>query len=72
MRIIKASLLAYLVLAVLFTSTLGIITSKMAKKRWSKEGEAGLKSDNGPNITTTCNVLDFSKTYNYTGIVASG
>lgn len=29
-------------------------------------------SDNGPVITTTCNRLDFSKVYNYSGIVASG
>lgn len=72
MRIVKASLLTYLVLAVLFTSILGLITSKMAKKRWNKEREVGLKSDNGPNITTSCNLLDFSKVYNYTGIVASG
>ena len=32
----------------------------------------GQKSTASPTITTSCNILDLSKTYNYSGIAASG
>jgi carboxypeptidase C (cathepsin A) len=74
MKVIKSSLLSLLLLALLLTASQALLTSKMAKNRFSKaaKGQPLRSSDNGPVITTSCNRLDFSKTYNYSGIVASG
>jgi carboxypeptidase C (cathepsin A) len=46
----------------------------MVKNKFQKANEDSLPKtgDSAPVVQTSCNVLDFSKTYNYSGIVASG
>jgi vitellogenic carboxypeptidase-like protein len=62
-----------LLVALLLLPSLSLLTSKMAKKRFSEAQPEGVRSaQNGPVITTSCNRLDLSKVYNYSGIVASG
>ncbi len=70
---ISRSLFFTLITILLFTTSLSLLTSKMASKKFAQEkGLKATSSDNAPNVKTSCNRLDFSKTYNYSGIVASG
>ena len=64
-----------IVLLLLLTLTLialvhSLYTTKMARKRAT--ASKLLKSNDQLNISTSCNLLDFSAVYNYSGIVASG
>ena len=60
-----------LLLALLLIVTVdSIYTTRMARKRAT--AHKVFKSNAQLNISTSCNILDFSAVYNYSGIVASG
>lgn len=67
------SLRTLALLALLLLPSLALLTSKMAKKRFTDRKPDLLKTgDGGPMLSTSCNRLDLSKVYNYSGIAASG
>lgn len=67
------SLRSLALIAILLLPSLALLTSKMVKQRFTDRKPEGLKTgDAGPVITTSCNRLDLSKVYNYSGIAASG
>jgi hypothetical protein len=67
------SLRTLAILALLLLPSLALLTSKMAKQRFADRKPELLKTgDGGPVLTTSCNRLDLSKVYNYSGIAASG
>ena len=61
--------LVLFIVVLLFASASSLFTSKMARKRASNKLPRGVSA---PEISTSCNILDFSAVYNYSGIVASG
>lgn len=72
MKVSRAFTVAIVILALTVTAT-GLLTSKMAREKFSSSQANTIKEAlTAPTITTSCNMLDLSKKYNYTGIVASG
>lgn len=67
------SLQCLTIVALLLIPSFSLLTSNMAKKRFGEaQPQTPRSSGNGPVITTSCNRIDLSKVYNYSGIVASG
>lgn len=67
------SLRCLVLAALLLMPALSLLTSNMARKRFGSASQGEFKSAaNGPTIETSCNRLDLSKVYNYSGIAASG
>ena len=61
--------LAFLLLAI---TTSAMLTSSMVRQKAISSPFFTKDSLTGPTITTSCNMLDLSKKYNYSGIVSSG
>ena len=55
----------------LLTLSQGMMTAKMLRKR-AIHRQFSTRPLTAPTLTTSCNTLDFSAKYNYSGLVASG
>lgn len=74
MKLGKSFFFVIIGLILLINPTSTLLTRRMVKNKFQRSNDdPQLKSgDSAPVVETSCNVLDFSKTYNYSGIVASG
>lgn len=70
MKLTHSQILLVLVALLLVVSVNSVYTTRMVRKRAA--ANKLLKSADQLNISTSCNILDFSAVYNYSGIVASG
>lgn len=70
MKPTQSHILFLLVTLYLIVAVNSVYTTRMARKRAT--ANKVLKSNEQVNISTSCNILDFSGVYNYSGIVASG
>ena len=71
MKIHSNNILTLLLISLLLSTTVALFTSSMLKRK-AKSNIKSSSNQDGPTITTSCNRLDLSKHYNYSGIVASG
>ena len=61
--------MSILIVILLVDATLAVFTSDMVRKRSSNQF---IERITAPDISTSCNILNFTTVYNYSGIVASG
>ena len=59
-----------LLAALLITTTYAVFTSEIVNRR--AKNNQFIERITAPDISTSCNLLNFSGIYNYSGIVASG
>ena len=61
-----------LIAALLILPAFTLLTSGMVRRRLGKKPELVKSREGGPVLGTSCNRLDLSQVYNYSGIAASG
>lgn len=74
MKLGKSFFFVIIGLILLINPSFTLLTRRMVKNKFQRSNDDPLikSGDSAPVVETSCNVLDFSKTYNYSGIVASG